>query len=265
MKINVDLLKPIQVAFSFFDDDGNTPSGTSTYQFNFNFNLREDMYAQESIDLLSNAGIDFTLLIDDGIDPFDFAYLLTTSRALFSDSVVFIAFHGGSDFGYLTKMLTNAALPETDNEFFNLLKVYFPIVFDIKYLMKSCENLHGGLQNVARQLNIPRIGQSHQSGSDSLLSGQVFFRIKKMYFHNTIDIDRFNGHIFSLGNCAMYAPKRIFTEYTIQHHQQYLKEVVATGCTFNPTDNTSQKSSSITEEEEFEAHRRKVIEFYMKK
>jgi CCR4-NOT transcription complex subunit 7/8 len=42
--------------------------------------------------------------------------------------------------------LTNQNLPKTEGEFFELLKLYFPNVYDVKYLMKSCKNLKGGLQ-----------------------------------------------------------------------------------------------------------------------
>ena len=38
-------------------------------------------------------------------------------------------------------------------EFFDLLQLYFPIVYDIKYLMKSCKTLKlGGLQVGTRHL-----------------------------------------------------------------------------------------------------------------
>jgi CCR4-NOT transcription complex subunit 7/8 len=43
-------------------------------------------------------------------------------------------------------LLTNQNLPKTEGEFFELLKLYFPNVYDVKYLMKSCKNLKGGLQ-----------------------------------------------------------------------------------------------------------------------
>ena len=38
------------------------------WQFNFKFSLTEDMYAQDSIDLLKDAGIDFAMHESDGID-----------------------------------------------------------------------------------------------------------------------------------------------------------------------------------------------------
>jgi CCR4-NOT transcription complex subunit 7/8 len=56
LRCNVDLLRIIQLGLSFFDEDGKTPTGPyTTWQFNFQFNLSEDMYAQDSIELLTNS------------------------------------------------------------------------------------------------------------------------------------------------------------------------------------------------------------------
>lgn len=49
-----------------------------------------------------------------------------------------------------------------------------------KYLMKSCKNLKGGLQEVADQLELERIGPQHQAGSDSLLTGMAFFKMREV-------------------------------------------------------------------------------------
>ena len=50
LRCNVDLLKIIQLGLTFLDKNGNTPSdGITTWQFNFKFNLTEDMYAEESV------------------------------------------------------------------------------------------------------------------------------------------------------------------------------------------------------------------------
>lgn len=48
--------------------------------------------------------------------------------------------------------------------------------------MKSCKNLKGGLQEVADQLELERIGPQHQAGSDSLLTGMAFFKMKEVRF-----------------------------------------------------------------------------------
>ena len=40
LKCNVDLLKIIQLGFTFMDDKGNVPTEASTFQFNFHFNIK---------------------------------------------------------------------------------------------------------------------------------------------------------------------------------------------------------------------------------
>ena len=54
----------------------------------------------------------------------------------------------------MLKMLTGKPLPDAENDFFDLLKVFFPTIYDVKYLMKSCKNLKGGLEEVAKQLEV---------------------------------------------------------------------------------------------------------------
>jgi hypothetical protein len=52
------------------------------------------------------------------------------------------------------QVLTCQPLPSAEPEFFELLNLYFPCVFDIKYLMKFCDNLHGGLNKLAELLDV---------------------------------------------------------------------------------------------------------------
>src|SRR5688500_17469628 len=59
IKANVDNLKIIQLGITLCDEHGNFPEGTSTWQFNFKFNLSTDVDSNESIALLSNSGINF--------------------------------------------------------------------------------------------------------------------------------------------------------------------------------------------------------------
>ena len=48
------------------------------------------------------------------------------------------------------------------------MQVYFPNIYDIKYLMKFCGNLHGGLNKLAETLDVKRLGPQHQVGVDSV-------------------------------------------------------------------------------------------------
>ena len=89
-----------------------------------------------------------------GIDVDVFGDLLTSSGLVLFDNIKWISFHSGYDFGYLLKVLTCSALPVEESEFFEILKIYFPCIYDIKYLMKSCKNLKGGLQDVADELSV---------------------------------------------------------------------------------------------------------------
>ena len=51
------------------------------------------MYAQDSIEMLNNAGIQFREHEENGIDPAYFAELLMTSGLILSEKVSWIAFH----------------------------------------------------------------------------------------------------------------------------------------------------------------------------
>lgn len=206
LRCNVDLLKIIQLGVTFMDDRGNLPDGITTWQFNFKFNLTEDMYAEDSVDLLQNSGIQFEKHEQEGIDPMHFAEMMLVSGLVLMDNVKWLSFHSGYDFGYLINLLTSQNLPKSEGEFFELLKTYFPNVYDVKYLMKSCKNLKGGLQEVANELEVRRVGPQHQAGSDALLTGQTFFRMKEMFFEDDIDDSKYCGHLFGLGTSYVVTP-----------------------------------------------------------
>ena len=200
LKCNVDLLKIIQLGLTFLDDKGKLPDGgISTWQFNFKFNLTEDMYAEDSVGLLQNSGIQFEKHEKEGINPAHFAEYMIASGLVLMPNVKWLSFHAGYDFGYLVNLLTSRNLPDTESDFFENLKLYFPNIYDVKYLMKSCKNLKGGLQEVANELDVSRIGPQHQAGSDSLLTGQTFFKMKEMFFEDDIDDSKYCGHLYGLG------------------------------------------------------------------
>ncbi|XP_035222011.1 CCR4-NOT transcription complex subunit 7-like isoform X3 [Stegodyphus dumicola] len=144
-----------------------------------------------NVDLLKIIQLGLTFLDANGNAPPEFS----TWQFNFKFSLV------SYDFGYLLKLLTDQNLPSDEAEFFDLLRWYFPTIYDVKYLMKSCKNLKGGLQEVADQLELERIGPQHQAGSDSLLTGIAFFKMREMFFEDNIDDDKYCGHLYGLGNC----------------------------------------------------------------
>lgn len=89
--------------------------------------------------------------------------------------VTWITFHSSYDFGYLIKLVTDEVLPLDEMSYMELVQIYFPRVFDVKYMMTAVDGLHGGLSRVAEDLGLERIGTQHTAGSDSLLTAQPFF------------------------------------------------------------------------------------------
>lgn len=60
----------------------------------------------------------------------------------------------GYDFGYFVKLLTGQSLPTNEETFFDVLHTWFPTIYDIKFVMRSCKVLKGGLQDVADDLGV---------------------------------------------------------------------------------------------------------------
>lgn len=197
-RLNADLLKIIQLGISLATEDGKQPEECTTWQFNFSFSLSSDMYAQDSIELLSASGIDFAEHERNGIDVLTFGELIISSGLVLNPRITWVTFSGGYDFCYLIKVLTAIPLPEQEAEFFEYLHLFFPCLYDLKYLMLSTDRLYGGLNKVAETLGCERIGNMHQAGSDSLLTLDVYFKMREQVFNGVIDASK-NGVLYTLG------------------------------------------------------------------
>uniref|UniRef100_A0A2I3GTC9 poly(A)-specific ribonuclease n=1 Tax=Nomascus leucogenys TaxID=61853 RepID=A0A2I3GTC9_NOMLE len=176
LRCNVDLLKIIQLGLTFMNEQGEYPPGTSTSQLNFKFNLTEDMH-------------------EEGIETQYFAELMT-SGVLLCEGVKWLSFHNSYDFGYLIKILTNSNLPEEELDFFEILRLFFPVI----YLMKSCKG--GG-----------RIGRA---GTDrTTASGMAFSEMREMFFQDHIDDAKYCGHLHGLGSgssCVQNGTGNVYEE-----------------------------------------------------
>ncbi|KAF1981033.1 ribonuclease H-like protein [Aulographum hederae CBS 113979] len=242
LRCNVDLLKMISLGITLFSADGENPPSVlhphlvprtgprqtqqqqqhsliecpTTWTFNFQFSLDEDMYAEDSIDMLKKAGADFAKHAEMGIPPREFGSLLISSGMVMDDDVHWISFHSGYDFAYLFKMMWAQQLPADENEYRNLVQRFFPSLLDVKFLLRHAQKkvsqnampaaaaafverlgTKSGLQDIADELNCIRIGTAHQAGSDAWLTGLVFFAMRdKIFLHNIPD--EMNGQMWGL-------------------------------------------------------------------
>lgn len=199
IRCNADLLNVIQIGITLADQDGNTPVNCPTWQFNFRYNLAENPYSEESITLLRKSGIDFDSHAIRGIEPAKFGEFMISSGLILNEKVTWLTFHSGYDFAYYLKLVTDLPLPATEVEFLEMLRIYFPRIFDVKYIVNRVCGAKGGLNQLGKTLNVNRTGPLHQAGSDSLFTADVFFEARKQYFPLGLEESVYLNSIFGLG------------------------------------------------------------------
>ena len=198
IKANVDDLKLIQCGISISDEKGNTPLECSTWQFNLKFDKNRDRSASDSIALLVSSGIEFDKLSKDGITQDAFGEALITSGLILNDDIKWVSFHGSYDFSYLLKVITNLPLPETETGFLENLRLYFPLVYDIRHLTRNLDGLAKSLQRLAQDLDVSRVGIQHQAGSDALITLNVYHKLVENYL-TPDNIKKDENILFCLG------------------------------------------------------------------
>ena len=196
IKANVDILGPIQIALSFFGQNGecvyadhrSRSNQISTLQFNLKWDIDTDPHAVDSIELLKDTGIDFARLRNDGIAPDDFGEALVGSGLVLNSHITWIGFHCAYDFAYLMKVITNwPYMPNHATEYQAMLQTFFPRILDLKSLLSEYRFFRGGLQGAASALGVERVGKQHQAGSDSLLAGETYFRFLERHCNGQLD------------------------------------------------------------------------------
>ena len=244
LRLNVDLMNIIQLGITLYNEDGETPPAypdflsaaaysndgspcPMTWQFNFRFVQDADMHNPESITFLLQHGMDIERHEHQGVDFQAFASLLVSSGMVFLDEVKWISFHSGYDFAYLVKVVYGKQFPEVESEYRKLLQLMFPSIFDIKYMLKIIQKTQmvnggplsasalnffaalgakAGLQDLADELGIKRVGQAHQAGSDSLITGRVFWEFKKAVMGGQLEEERFLNRMWGLDAMGLGAP-----------------------------------------------------------
>lgn len=201
-----------------------------TFVFNFRFSLSEDMFSEPSIALLEQSGVEFEKNREMGIDLDVFGAALTSSGLVFSDDVNWLSFHSAYDFGYIIKVLTSDMLPVDQHEFFEKVKIFFPRLWDIKFLLRHAQRMQSqgrltpeasriltelgqrsGLQDLADVLGCHRVGPAHTAGSDAWLTGSVFWAMKNKIFKD-LPLD-LAGQIYGLHGVAQPASQQYRDEF----------------------------------------------------
>jgi CCR4-NOT transcription complex subunit 7/8 len=149
------------------------------------------------------AGIDFKLFFERGIEIDYFGEFFTTSGLVLNDKVKWITFHGSYDFAYLLRVLSNQYIPDDEAPFNDLLSLYFPCFYDVRHMIRNATWLKGSLSRISNDLDIRRIGNTHQAGSDSLVTSKVFFKLVQ-HFNEHIDLmtdkNKLFGFVYKMYN-----------------------------------------------------------------
>jgi CCR4-NOT transcription complex subunit 7/8 len=117
------------------------------------------------------------------------------------------------------KILTRGKqLPNDLSQFMCMVCIVFGRkVFDMKNMMKFCDGLYGGLENLSNTLGVQRVvGKCHQAGSDTLLTMQTFRRFLDIYFKQKSDSGlRHNGHLLARFQCVLHGlePNNYFDQF----------------------------------------------------
>ena len=201
LKLNVDSLKLIQLGITLTNSNGEFPKDYPyhTWQFNFEFDQNKDQYSPASLNLLIQCGIDFNKLKRRGIKHKIFAEYFMISGLVLNPDIHWISFHGSYDFGYLLRLLLNKKLPDTEQEFINDLNDYFMNYYDIRILVRGKDNLQGGLNKLAQNLQVLREGKTHQAGSDSVVTIDVFFKLIENGTINKEKLPELKNIVFGIG------------------------------------------------------------------
>jgi CCR4-NOT transcription complex subunit 7/8 len=201
LKTNVDNLKLIQLGITIMNEKGEYPKNYPyhTWQFNLEFDKNVDKFHPSSINLLKQSGIDFEKLKNRGIEHHLFAQYLMTSNLVLNPDIKWISFQGSYDFGYLLKLLLGTELPEKEDKFVYWLNQFFLNYYDIRMLVKGYQNMQGGLNRLAEQLNVQRLGMIHQAGSDSMITSDVFFKLIHEGYINENKLNDFKNILHGIG------------------------------------------------------------------
>lgn len=203
---NVSLTNPIQLSLALYDENCNFGG---VWQFNFQYSLGSEMYREDTLVSLKRAKIGFDRLEETGILRQNFAETFICSGILLNNQIHWIAYHSGYTFGMMLQLLRSSLIPFDEAEFFKLINLYFPNLYDIRYITSTKFNNTLAAQLFFEKVKIEslEISQSYKNCQKYALT---FFRIKSILIgQNSFDTSSFNGFIYGLGAATIEVPRPI--------------------------------------------------------
>ena len=130
-----------------------------------------------------------------------FGELLTTSGLVLTDDVRWLAYHSGYEMAFLCKILSLRPLPQEEAEFFELARLFFPMVYDIRYVAKSAESLPGAPGKLLEEIEQGRGGGGRPAWApcDPARVAAEFFRLRQIMLEREFDDAKIVGRLAPLG------------------------------------------------------------------
>ncbi|CAL9247790.1 unnamed protein product [Arabidopsis halleri] len=178
------------------DDERYNDMSFRTWEINFSDFGVDDAKNEKSIEFLRRNGLDLRKIREEGIGIEGFFsemfWILKKTR-----NITWVTFHGYYDIAYLLKCFTGEALPFTSERFSKAVARILGSVYDLKVMAGRCQGLNSrlGLESLAHELGLNRVGTAHHAGSDSELTARVFAKMAKI----CNNVQESEGVVFGLG------------------------------------------------------------------
>ncbi|EOA27651.1 hypothetical protein CARUB_v10023798mg [Capsella rubella] len=182
------------LGLTLFDNNGRVGG---TWEINFSdFDETQDNRNEKSIEFLKRNGLDLKKIREHGIgiEGFfsDLFWILKKTR-----NITWVTFHGSYDITYLLKCFTGESLPKSPSRFAKAVVRILGSVYDLKAMAGRYEGLSNrlGLESLAHELGLNRVGTAHHAGSDSELTARVFCKMANI----CDNVEETEGFVYGFG------------------------------------------------------------------